>query len=335
MAAKMFDSIMKIFSALDRAEGLENVFDVASEEIASFVKVDSLALLVPSYKYPVVVCRNFPGKRTSVVPSPPGLARTLDVERLLDYGRTSYKKVTGRDRAAVEAVMTEGIKRTAYVPLSSQGRSVALLCAGRKADRAFSKKDKDGLKQFAVALAPLVHLFQLKGPHQDFSSLDSLTGLANYHYLQLRLEEEINRVDRYRGSFALMLVSVDKFKLINRHHGHRIGTDVLVRVSQIVQDCLREVDVAARYSGSTFGVMLTKAELRAAVSTAERIHKALEKAGFRLGKMKQNVTVSIGCALYPQDSSFQNGLVEAAEMALSRADENGGNQTCFFHDMFE
>jgi diguanylate cyclase (GGDEF)-like protein/PAS domain S-box-containing protein len=142
---------------------------------------------------------------------------------------------------------------------------------------------------------------------------DALTGLANYRDFFNSLEQEVRRVERSRHSFALLLLDLDDLKEINDRLGHPAGNRALKRLAQVMQEHCRSIDVAARYGGDEFAVILIDSDLGMAEHVAERIEACL-----RNDPEEPPLRVSIGIGVYPEDGRTAQDLLEAADRRLYR-----------------
>jgi diguanylate cyclase (GGDEF)-like protein/PAS domain S-box-containing protein len=142
---------------------------------------------------------------------------------------------------------------------------------------------------------------------------DALTGLANYRDFFNSLEQEVRRVERSRHSFALLLLDLDDLKEINDRLGHPAGNRALKRLAQVMQEHCRSIDVAARYGGDEFAVILIDSDLGMAEHVAERIEACL-----RNDPEEPSLRVSIGIGVYPEDGRTAQDLLEAADRRLYR-----------------
>jgi len=146
------------------------------------------------------------------------------------------------------------------------------------------------------------------------SVTDHLTGLFNRKYLDLKLEEEIDRFNRQNQPFCIVMVDIDHFKSVNDNYGHLIGDQVLKHLSKLIQDNIRKTDFAFRYGGEEFLIMLVNADVRNSTHVAEQIRKKLEATNFSLKENEFNVTASFGISQYKKG--------EEPEAAIKRADDN-------------
>jgi len=144
---------------------------------------------------------------------------------------------------------------------------------------------------------------------QAFS--DSLTGLANHRRLFEVLHAEICRSKRTGREFSLVLLDLDGLKEINDQFGHLVGNRALCRLAQILADCCRSVDTAARQGGDEFALVLPETDVAAATLVARRICDLLAKA-----TEKPTLSVSIGVASYAKDADTVGTLLCAADRAL-------------------
>jgi two-component system, cell cycle response regulator len=156
---------------------------------------------------------------------------------------------------------------------------------------------------------------------------DPLTGLYNRRYLVERLGQEMNRVDRYGGTLALAMIDLDGFKPVNDRWGHVFGDRLLRAVAAEISRSLRTPDVAARYGGDEFAVILPQTQPEGALRVCERIRKAVEQLALNAGEQPVSVTATLGVADYPSDGiSTAEELIHAADEALYGAKRAGRNR---------
>lgn len=143
------------------------------------------------------------------------------------------------------------------------------------------------------------------------ASSDSLTGLGNHRRLFEVLHAEICRSSRTSREFSLMLLDLDGLKAINDQFGHLAGDRALCRLAQILRDCCRSIDTAARHGGDEFALVLPETGMAAATLVAHRICELLSKEG-----EKPALSVSVGIASHPKDAETIGTLLYAADTAL-------------------
>jgi diguanylate cyclase (GGDEF)-like protein/PAS domain S-box-containing protein len=140
---------------------------------------------------------------------------------------------------------------------------------------------------------------------------DALTGLANYRGFVDTLEREVRRAERIHHSFAVLLVDLDELKRVNDRFGHLAGNRALKRLAGVIQEHCRATDVAARYGGDEFAVVLIDADPGMARQIAERVDAAL-----RAELEEPTLSASIGIGVYPDDGRTAQELLEAADQNL-------------------
>jgi diguanylate cyclase (GGDEF)-like protein len=160
---------------------------------------------------------------------------------------------------------------------------------------------------------------------QRESAVDALTGLAAYRVLRDRLTSEIERSKRSMEGVAVLFIDLDYFKQVNDQYGHEAGNQVLHAVANEIRHAIRASDLAARYGGDEFVVILTRTDLGGANRVAEAIRAGIEGVGRRLGYPAGLVTASIGVAGYDVRRPHEGDLLVAADRALYQAKSAGRN----------
>jgi len=146
---------------------------------------------------------------------------------------------------------------------------------------------------------------------------DDLTGLYNHRYLQIAIEQETRRAERYGLEFSLAFIDLDLFKNVNDTHGHLIGSSVLREVGDLLRRCVRDADLLFRYGGDEFTALLVETDNRGAKVVAERIRKAVEEHAFNAGQGKTcHVTATVGHATYPVHATNKQELIDLADRAM-------------------
>lgn len=146
---------------------------------------------------------------------------------------------------------------------------------------------------------------------------DGLTGLANYREFMERVESEVRRAERNRRSFTLLLLDLDDLKRINDLQGHLAGNRALRRLAVVMNEHCRSTDIAARYGGDEFAVLLIDSDHGMAKHVAERIEHRL-----RFDHEKPQLSVSIGIGVCPDDGRTAAEIIEAADQRLYRHKRN-------------
>lgn len=157
---------------------------------------------------------------------------------------------------------------------------------------------------------------------------DGLTGLYNRHYLNVHLENTVRQCMASSKSLSLMIMDMDHFKQVNDSHGHDTGDAVLKQLSDIIVRTTRSSDLAARFGGEEFVVLMPETDQQAAQEAAERMRKAVESATFKIPGSDATLqkTISIGVAYLNFMGDNATDLLKRADQALYRAKNGGRNQ---------
>ena len=157
---------------------------------------------------------------------------------------------------------------------------------------------------------------------------DGMTGLHNYRFFEMRLEEEIQRAKRDKTEVHLLILDVDYFKNYNDSLGHLAGDEVLRKLGSILFRSVRQNDIACRYGGEEFAVILPGISRDNAEKVSQRLRKTIEKTPFpdEYVQPDKRITVSIGMASLPRDADDAVSLVKLADSALYQAKESGRNR---------
>ena len=172
---------------------------------------------------------------------------------------------------------------------------------------------------------------------QQMAISDGVTGLKNRRELDRVLALEVARFQRYQNPVSLLMIDVDRFKVVNDRHGHQIGDEVLRWIGKLLQGSVREIDTVARYGGEEIAIILPEIAPAEAITVAERLRKSVIDSPFAataaLGSRRMvrvEVTISLGVA--GPDSTLQTveAVIAAADSALYNAKRNGRNRTVLF-----
>jgi diguanylate cyclase (GGDEF)-like protein len=160
---------------------------------------------------------------------------------------------------------------------------------------------------------------------QRAAAVDTMTGLSTYRVLRDRLVFEVERGKRSSEGFAVLFLDLDRFKEVNDQFGHEAGNDILRAVAGEIRNAVRASDVAARYGGDEFVVILTRTDLQGGARVAEALRAGIEGVGRRLGYPAGLITVSIGLAEFDPRQPSEGDLLVSADRALYRAKAAGRN----------
>jgi diguanylate cyclase (GGDEF)-like protein/PAS domain S-box-containing protein len=171
---------------------------------------------------------------------------------------------------------------------------------------------------------------QDKEKHHYLAYHDSLTGLPNRHYFLNELKASLKKAKESNKPFALLFVDVDEFKEVNDQYGHHIGDELLIRISKRLKHTIRNHDLAARFGGDEFVLLIKNVTAKEPViNISKRILAALEQPISLNGHLVP-VTVSIGISLFPEDAQTIEELLVYADQAMYQAKQGGKNAYCLY-----
>ncbi|MBE0606533.1 MAG: GGDEF domain-containing protein [Deltaproteobacteria bacterium] len=194
-----------------------------------------------------------------------------------------------------------------------------------------------GTPDAEVLNSPLLNFFQRQArlalinaersaQAQSLIYIDDLTKLYNGRYLNVVLDREMKRSERYRNFFCVLFMDIDFFKRVNDAHGHLVGSRVLVEVGTVLRACVRDSDTVVRYGGDEFVVLLVETNADEAMIVAERMRKMVEAEAFvKEGGLGVRLTISIGIAAFPEHATTKQNLLNLADQAMYRGKESTRN----------
>ncbi len=158
--------------------------------------------------------------------------------------------------------------------------------------------------------------------------IDELTGLYNRRYFERHVAMVLGKAQEQDRDMALMLIDIDFFKPVNDTHGHDVGDAVLKEFASRLQRHIRGVDLACRFGGEEFVVVMPDTDMVQAENVAERVRSAMAEEGFRVSGVDTplRITVSVGLALNEQENDTPESLTKRADIALYRAKRTGRNR---------
>jgi diguanylate cyclase (GGDEF)-like protein/PAS domain S-box-containing protein len=177
---------------------------------------------------------------------------------------------------------------------------------------------------FANLTALVINNVQLREALHEQSIHDPLTGLFNRRYMEEAFKQNLSRATRQLHTMGIIMLDIDHFKQFNDTHGHPAGDALLCEVGKFLQDHLRAEDVACRYGGEEFLLIMPGATLESTLQRAEHLRQEVKglQAEYK-GQAIGDITLSLGIAIYPEHGSTQKTILRAADDALYRAKQGG------------
>jgi len=226
-------------------------------------------------------------------------------------------------RNGIERIADDGGGRTLVVPLEVEGEGVLGLLHLSGVPSGLRHDDRDALAILATQAAIALQNARLHERALAQASEDGLTGLINHRAFQTRLEGEVARTRRSGRPLCLMMIDLDDFRAVNNTYGHQAGDATLQAIAAAIRSSVRASDVAARYGGDEFAVILPETDIEEALDLAHRVLSAL--AAFQV--LDSGVTIrtaaSLGVAALPLHADTREELVRAADRAAYAAKRAG------------
>jgi len=193
----------------------------------------------------------------------------------------------------------------------------------------------DAVRQLIQIAALAIATLNLRTRLENQSIRDSLTGLFNRHFMQISLEREMTRARRRKQIMAVLMLDADHFKSFNDTHGHAAGDAALKGFSEVFRSNIRAEDIACRYGGEEFTIILPDTTVKGACDRAESILTAIANLKIAFGQQTfGGFSVSIGMTFFPGDGASADELLQHADAALYDAKHNGRNQVCLYERAF-
>jgi diguanylate cyclase (GGDEF)-like protein/PAS domain S-box-containing protein len=245
---------------------------------------------------------------------------------------------------ACSHVRASGAMNFLCVPLVAQGETLGVVYVEDKLSLLAPSPQKvqfeqSTLKRRTIAVAERISLalvnLKLRELLRNQSIRDPLTGLYNRRYLEESLNRELHRAKRTGRNVSLVMLDLDHFKQFNDTFGHQGGDILLKEAAEVIKSRVRAGDIACRYGGEEFSLILAEVDTEGAQRCVENIrerikHLSLHNRGQTLG----TVTISAGIAAYPTDADSSEDLIHAADQALYRA-KKAGRDCIFVYESLE
>lgn len=256
-------------------------------------------------------------------------AKISEKSLLIEYLRTN-SGILKADKARVlmsddkfSSELFKSLTPEIVIPLKSKNSLNGIIFLSKKimgtpyTDQEFLFLDK--LSKFASIAVENSRLYRM-------ATLDRMTGLYIHHYFKERLSEEIKRSERNDSKLTLIMADIDHFKKVNDTYGHQQGDLILKEIAVIIHQNIRSFDIASRYGGEEFAIILTEADINTAYNIAERLRRKIEQHDFPGDNGPVKITISMGIAQYrPEHDKNEKSLIKRADVALYSAKAQGRN----------
>lgn len=232
---------------------------------------------------------------------------------------------TSADNRYVDKARTSVPGTLLCVPMVNNGQVMGVINIFKPQVGAFDRAEQELIESVAKQAALAIANAQLFESTVEQSLTDALTSLPNRRSLDMRLELELARAQRYGHPMAVLMVDVDHFKSYNDRFGHLEGDKVLRMVAQALVQSVRKTDAVARFGGEEFCVVLPRQDVEAATDVANKLRMSVRARRVpHADELEGNaLTVSVGVAAFPRDGQDALALLAAADGALYAAKRSG------------
>ena len=220
-------------------------------------------------------------------------------------------------------------KKIGLFPLISENKLLGCIVT-KSTENILSEKEIEYLEQLSLQAATTINRANVYAEILKHATLDALTGFYNRRQLEERVKQEASSAKRQKRNLCAIMTDIDFFKSVNDTYGHAAGDMVLKTVSKVIKTQLRDYDIAGRYGGEEFVILLPYTKLEEAKMVAERLRYAVETKKIDISKIvpeKENisVTISLGVAQY-NPNEYEKVFIQNADKALYEAKESGRNK---------
>jgi diguanylate cyclase (GGDEF)-like protein len=219
------------------------------------------------------------------------------------------------------------------VPLKSNNGTIGAITMERLKSRIYSDSDVRLLELLCGTVSSILNWQQEYKKVHLTSIHDGLTGLLNHKAFLERFEEEISRAGRFNQMLGLVVLDLDKFKLVNDNYGHLYGDYVLREVAKVINENVRVIDIVGRYGGEEFAVLLVNTDIKECLPLAQRIVKSIAEKTFLEGGIAVKITISAGMAGFPHHAEKVRSLIAKADKAMYETKAQGGNDVTIALEM--
>jgi diguanylate cyclase (GGDEF)-like protein len=315
---------------------MEKIADICVEDIPKLIgaKLASLYILDESSDILHLERHNHPFLINNIVslnqnPPSPMVAAVRSRDLILVSNMDTLQKNSGN---GIQRPYSENYETKSCIiaPLICQTRVVGVLNLTDRVDGGeFEGAEVSVMELFRQLVGASIGNVKLFEKTQKQAQTDGLTGMSNHRTFYETLEAELRRSQRYGGQLSIIMADIDNLKPINDNFGHRAGDLAIRQISRRIRACIRQIDIAARYGGDEFAIILPNTTLEDAIGVAERMVKMVSASPITWDHNKIDLSVSVGVGQYGGDCA-PGDVTRTTDEAMYKAKQGGKNRVIAF-----
>ena len=274
--------------------------------------------------------KNSSGEKVSIPVSTPIIQRLTEIEKPVSFDE--LKEIMDEDTVKV----VEALNPTLIVPLILKNQLNGLLILQERitidgVDNSYTEYEQNMIMSIASLAAVAINNASLI----ERSSTDMMTHLKLKYYFFNALSEAMYKAYTEKATLSVLMLDIDFFKKFNDTYGHECGDFVLITVADLIRKSLRDTDIASRYGGEEFTVLLDNTEKEEAMLVAERIRSTIDQHDFVYNDQHLHVTISIGVSIFQADTHYINSpkeFINLADKGLYESKSNGRNRVTYYEE---
>jgi diguanylate cyclase (GGDEF)-like protein len=324
--------LTELMDVLQSCQTVEEAYSVTGNTLPNILACQSGALCITSPSRDLVEAVATWGKDCAS-------AKTFTPESCWALRRGRIHVVDGPS-SPLQCLHVDKTSSASYicVPMAAQGETLGVLYLERSHRSADATLEIPELGRQAIAAGERISLalanLKLREVLRSQSIRDPLTGLFNRRYMEESLEREIRRAIRNKELVSLLMIDIDHFKKFNDTFGHQAGDTLLRELGAFLNQRTRGQDVACRFGGEEFALILTGASIEAACKRADLLCEEVRQISvLYTGRVLGKITLSIGVSAFPEHGESTEELLRNADQALYRAKNEGRDRVIVAHGL--